>query len=346
MARIDSKTEAGGGGGSVGGLYGLNVESITGAKNLTVGVDKIYQFLSPSGNGFDINMLTAGANISDRWVIKNTGSYDWSRGLDIESNGTKIDDIFPGTVRFYIFDGTNWVGCENGASLDLSHANLHANIAIGYLSKAYGVGVGVGYKAYAQTKGTALGADSTGYSYGVGIGYDAEGNDYSVAIGAESKTNNKRYSAAIGYRSECERVGELAMSIGSTSDQENNMMIAGWEGQTADATPIEIYCAGYGTERFTIRASSALTFKIMVTARDNTSGDCAAYIFDGLIKRDAADNTTMSVCNKTVTHEDDATWDCNVTADDVNEALIITVTGDAVNTTQWAARLDGVETHF
>ena len=47
-----------------------------------------------------------------------------------------------------------------------------------------------------------------------------------------------------------------------------------------------------------------------------------------------------------VDHEDDVGWACTVTADDANEALIITVTGDGVNITQWAAVMNGVETHF
>jgi hypothetical protein len=101
-----------------------------------------------------------------------------------------------------------------------------------------------------------------------------------------------------------------------------------------------------GDGRCGVRASSVLSFTLQVTARDNTSGDCAVYHFKGGIKRDAAGNTTLLTTTKDVIHEDDVSWDVAVTADDTNEALMITVTGDADNTVQWAARLDGVETHF
>ena len=66
-----------------------------------------------------------------------------------------------------------------------------------------------------------------------------------------------------------------------------------------------------------------------------------------VIKRDGSNNTAMATA-ATVTEvvDESGDWSVAVTADDTNEALIITVTGDATNTVQWVARLDGVETHF
>ncbi len=152
----------------------------------------------------------------------------------------------------------------------------------------------------------------------------------------------------MGYRSEAERVGEFARNIGTDTDQENNITQGGWEGQLAGgAGATEIFCAGYGTSRFTIRAKSVLAFNMIITARDNTADEVARYsVSDGLIKRDGSNNTTMLNCTVVTDYEDDAAWDCTVTADDTNEALIITCTGDDSNTTQWAAVMDGVETHF
>ena len=97
---------------------------------------------------------------------------------------------------------------------------------------------------------------------------------------------------------------------------------------------------------FTIRASSHLAFRITVVARDNVANEGAMYTFEGLIKRDASNNTVLSVVTKVVVFEDDAGWDCNVTADDTNESLKIEVTGDGSNITQWAAVLEGGETHL
>jgi len=103
---------------------------------------------------------------------------------------------------------------------------------------------------------------------------------------------------------------------------------------TNDSNPME-------REIKKIQSQNSSAFKIMVAALDIT-GDGAGYIFDGLIKRDGSNNTTLCVCNKIILHEDDATWDCDITADDTTDSLIITVTGDADNIVKWAARLDGL----
>jgi len=108
-----------------------------------------------------------------------------------------------------------------------------------------------------------------------------------------------------------------------------------------------MFCGGRANERFTIRASSVLAFTMLITARDNVANEVARYsVSDGLIKRDSAGNTTLLAATVVTDYEDDAGWDVAVTADDTNEALIITVTGDGANPTQWAAVMDGVETHF
>jgi len=183
------------------------------------------------------------------------------------------------------------------------------------------------------------------------MGHSASAIDRGVAIGYAANTNDHTRAIALGYYARNQRCCEIAMMIGDTTTGDmnkayNEIIIGSWVQLTENATPAIMLVDGVIGERFTIRAQCALTFKIMVTARDNTSGDCAGYLFDGLIKRDGANNTTLCVCNKTVLHEDDDTWDCDVAADDTNEALQITVTGDADNNVKWAARLDGVETSW
>ena len=131
-------------------------------------------------------------------------------------------------------------------------------------------------------------------------------------------------------------------------DQRANAVQGRWYGAIAGgAGATQIYCAGSGTERFAIRPSSVLAFKLIITARDDVANEVAMYtVSDGLIKRDAANNTVLVSCTVVTVYEDDAAWGVTVTADDVNAVLIITVTGDGANPTRWVARLDGVETHF
>jgi len=351
----------------LGGNYRINVETLTGDKTLVPGVDPIYQYLDEGGADRIITLDSATATIGDRFIIKHDGTGLDAHVLTIKENGTTIDKIWARVYKEFIFDGTSWIGANTGTVSDVTcgivigknargenagvaiahYADAHnEGVAVGTSGLGYDNGVAVGFQAQGHTNGVACGYQALGHTYSVAVGYQADGLNYGTAVGYKADTGDQYYAIALGYLSKCTRYAELAINIDGETDQENQMMLAGWAGETANDTPVEINCGGAANQRFTIRPQSALTFKILVAARDDTADHCADYMFEGLIKRDGAGNTVLSTVTKTVKYEGDATWDCNVTADDANEALIITVTGDADNTVQWAARLDGVETHF
>ena len=103
--------------------------------------------------------------------------------------------------------------------------------------------------------------------------------------------------------------------------------------------------AGYSGQRFTIRASSHFAFKGIVIARDDVNNAGMSWEIKGMIKQDGAGNTAL-VGTPTITEiakDGVLAWSIAITADDVNEALIITATGEAAKTIRWAAVLDGVE---
>lgn len=53
----------------VGGLYGLNVQTLGADKTLTPGTDEIYQYLDEGGANRIITLATVGATAGDRFVI-------------------------------------------------------------------------------------------------------------------------------------------------------------------------------------------------------------------------------------------------------------------------------------
>lgn len=369
---------------NVGGLYGINVETLGAGKTLTPGTDEIYQYLDEGGADRIITLATVGATVGDRFVIRHNGDYDDTHTLEVRQGATTLDKIYAAGIKEFIFDGTNWISreigtgeddwkkinviigheaiCYNGGVAIGNSAVAYNGVAVGSNSQGYGVGTAVGLSALGYTDGVAIGASARGYDFGIAIGSSARGYNFGLAIGSSSygfdhgiavgyhtNTNQKKYSIALGYYSGSYRVGETSVNInGDDADQENNVVQGRWEGELAGgAGATEIFCAGQANERFTIRPSSILAFDMVIVARDNVANEVARYsVHDGLIKRDGANNTVMVLCTVTVDHEDDAGWDCAVTADDANEALIITVTGDGVNITQWAAVMNGVETHF
>lgn len=354
----DHEYEDAGGAGDVGGLYGINVETLSADKTLTVDTDEIYQWLDEGGENRIITLATAGATAGDRWVIRHNGVYDDAHYMKVVQAAITLDYIYSGGIKEFIFDGANWVGAENGAG---ENDDKKYAFSVGYGARGYDNGVGVGYAAMGIDHGVAVGRSTIGYGHGVAVGNESQGwiygaalghlaiaARYGAALGAFADTNDEYYSVALGYYSGVYRVGEVAMNIGSDSDQENNRMIGGLAGDTTDATPKEIFCAGYSTRRFKIRPSSVLAFRLLITARDNVTGHVGMWkVENGVIKRDGAGNTVMPTA-ATVTEvvDESGDWSVAVTADDVNESLKIEVTGDPTNPVQWVVRLDGVETHF
>jgi len=84
--------------------------------------------------------------------------------------------------------------------------------------------------------------------------------------------------------------------------------------------------------------SSTLTFNITLAGMDRVTGDAITAHFEGSIKRTAAGTVSFisGSYTKSIT-KDDATWDTEIIADDVNKALVLQVTGDATNAVDWAA---------
>ncbi len=357
---------------AMGGLYGINVETLAGDKTLTPGIDKMYQYLDEGGANRIITLATAGATAGARFVIRHNGAWNDTHSLEVKQGATTLDKIYVGAIKGFIFDGTNWVPFTTGTgendnkklavALGREATSETEGVAVGYQADAHDKGVAVGYQADAdsygvavgrvargRSKGVAVGTGADALTDGVAIGYLADGRNSGVALGYAANTDGKLFSIAIGKESKCIRTAETSINIRYTdADQENNVVQGRWEGELAGgAGATEIFCGGQASQRFTIRAKSVLAFDMIIIARDNVANEVARYsVHDGLIKRDAANNTVMVLCTVTVDHEDDAGWDCTVTADDTNEALIITVTGDDTNITQWAAVMNGVETHF
>jgi hypothetical protein len=113
---------------------------------------------------------------------------------------------------------------------------------------------------------------------------------------------------------------------------------------TTSATPVSL--GGSLLPRIFIPANRTLGFRMYVSARQTagvagTIGDSATWLITGCIKRDGANNTVLvGVPTGTGTPSafndaGAATWTVAVTADDTNEALGVTVTGEASKTISW-----------
>ena len=205
---------------------GINVESLSGNKTLTPGTDPMYQYLNPNGANRTIYLATSTARAGDRFVIKNTASYSSSNYLSIKQGTSKLDEIYAGTIKEFIFDGTNWVGVSNATG------ESGRNVAIGKFAAGHNYGSAVGWDAYAPTYGAALGPNTNACIYGVAAGYRAYGYVLGAAVGKGAYGYN--YGAAVGYEAKGMRFGAaLGYKAGhniATDEDRYNILIGAYSG--------------------------------------------------------------------------------------------------------------------
>lgn len=124
---------------------------------------------------------------------------------------------------------------------------------------------------------------------------------------------------------------------------DNQYYRGAWSGSTSNDTPTEIFLGGAANQRLVIPADTALAFQILVVGRDTTDDTGFAMEIRGGIIRDGSDNTSIiGFAPLTFELGNDITGaTVTVSADDTNEALIVTVTGHASHTVNWTADVIG-----
>jgi len=111
--------------------------------------------------------------------------------------------------------------------------------------------------------------------------------------------------------------------------------------ETTDATPDqEMFLDGAST-RIIIPADTTWMFHANVVARRaDLNDESAAYMLSGCIDRNGIVTALVGSVMRTVLAEDSPAWQVKALADDINDALIIAVTGEAGKTINWVARID------
>lgn len=226
-----------------------------------------------------------------------------------------------------------------------SASSLYTTVSGGYSNTVTGQYGNIG----GGLTNTASGGDSTvgggqtnnaGGDYasiGGGIGNTASGH-YSTISGGNSNTASGYQSTVPGGEDAvASHYGEMAFAsgrFGSFGDAQASTYVL--RNNTSTVTPTEIYLDGNSaSQRLTVASGRTLVFDILVVGRRDSNGNSAGYSFVGVIENVGGTTTALGVV-KTVITEDDATWDVNVTADNTNDSLKITVTGPS-GTVRWVA---------
>ena len=102
---------------------------------------------------------------------------------------------------------------------------------------------------------------------------------------------------------------------------------------TTDNTPTELFSDGAST-RITLTDDTTMMFEADIVGRESTGTDHCAFRLQGVIDKTNATTVVINTVNETVVAQTDATWVVSVTADDINDAIAVTVTGNN-DTIRW-----------
>ncbi|GIU70146.1 MAG: hypothetical protein KatS3mg002_1382 [Candidatus Woesearchaeota archaeon] len=216
----------------------------------------------------------------------------------------------------------------------------------------------------------AIGLNSTASQTGaiaLGTSVIASGN-YSFTVGL-SNTASKRFSVCTGTAGVANRYGEFAHSVaklgGISGSVQSSKFIA--SNQTVDDTAnVVLYLDGTSTsELLTLDSNSVLLFTINLLALQvggiaGEIGATASWFIKGMIKNIGGVTTLVdnvvylsptagySTTTPTQFAQDSTalTWSVAVTADNVNDALKIAVTGEANKIINWVALIETIQTKY
>lgn len=157
-------------------------------------------------------------------------------------------------------------------------------------------------------------------------------------VGGNGNTVSATAAVAMGTNAVSNHYNQVAHASGkfaNNGDAQKSELI--WRISTSNATPAEMFLDGSAT-RFTIASDTTYMFDVLVVARrTDADNESAGYRLVGVIDNNAGTTALVGTVDKTAIAEDTAAWDAAITADNTNDALTITVTGEAAKTIRWVA---------
>ncbi len=217
----------------------------------------------------------------------------------------------------------------------LAKATATSTIAIGENSTggtAYAIAVGY------QANATGAGAIAIGNQYYVGQTTASGGG--SIAIGDDAKATQK-FATAIGSSSSAAIIGKYAYAGGrfaATGDSQGGQFIL--RADTTDATATVLTTnnsTAAATNQIVAASDTCITFDGTIVAMQNGADAYASWRIEGLLVNDGG-TTTLANSAITVIYNQ-SSWGMALTADNTNNALAITVTGEASHNIRWVANI-------
>jgi hypothetical protein len=345
----DWVAQSGGGGAD---LYAANESSpaaqpsATGGNAIAIGDSAV----SSGDDAISLGVSKAGGDHSFAAVIANgTSSYgaigNYSIAIGFQAKASNFGGAAFGKgattagLNYNVALGNSYTsGADAFAAAIASNSSSYGatgsnSIAIGYRAKA----TGAKSIALSGENATATGASS----FAAGGEYPTASGAYSVAIGGSVNTASGEASYAFGKRALAAQTGKYAYGAfltGTNGATQGGMMILNAATTDATATVLSSDSNAAGSANQIVAASdTAITFDGSVTGIQNGAQAFASFLISGLLVNDGG---TTTLVNSAITVIDNqSSWVVAMTADNTNNALAVTVTGEASHNIRWVANI-------
>ena len=218
--------------------------------------------------------------------------------------------------------------------------------------------IAMGDEAKATTNyAVAIGAETQSRNwYGISIGYQNDNGtlDKALTLGWQNTTSGNR-SVAIGDNNDCTTADAYALGTRAKSSVRgkyayaSGQFAAGGDAQggqfilradTTDATATVLTTnnstAG-STNQIVAASDTCITFDGTITAMQNGAQAYASWRIEGLLVNDGG--TTTLANSATTVISNSSSWGMALSADNTNNALAITCTGEAAHNIRWVANI-------
>lgn len=164
---------------------------------------------------------------------------------------------------------------------------------------------------------------------------------YSTCVGGYLNTASKDYSVAMGYQSVANKIGQKAFASGrfaANGDAQGSQFILRADTTDATATVLTTNNSTAAADNQIVAASdTCITFDGTIVAMQNGAQAFASFKIEGLLVNDGG--TTTLANSATTIIDNQSSWGLALSADNTNNALAITVTGEALHNIRWVANI-------
>jgi len=266
--------------------------------------------------------------------------------------GASANAVTVGRVGATVGGGGGAVPNENRVGGDYGRVGGgFANLAGGELSvdnyPQATVGGGSGNSAFAHgaTVGGGLSNLASGAGSTIAGGEDnlAAGTGSTVGGGRDNRASADYATIPGGADASASLWGQMAFSSGGFGAQAGNAQASVFvlRRVTTNNTPLELLLDG-SSAHLEIASGQTLAFRALIAGRSD-GGDSAGYLAIGVITNQGGTTTFIGTPTLTVLGEDNSAWNLFLTADDVNDALVISALGSPSTTVRWTGTVETTE---